>query len=177
MTIKRLRDQKPYDEDEYRKNETLKEKDDPYKCVRETEAAQANFTALTKTWPLLSTNQKNFCSQKPFEHGQVWRNYMACVGIKAQKLQPREPEFFVRKMVCQDDNAPEVGSKYIYKSQVSSLHYKLQKTPTQIPDKMQIRLDVFLLIRPLFSFWKLILGLSYSVYQTWEYAFKNSRWN
>lgn len=110
MTIKRLKDQKSYDVEEYRKNETEKEKDDPYKCMRETEVAQANFTALTKTWPLLSTNQKNFCSQKPFEHGQVWRNYMACVGIKAQKLQPREPEFFVRKMVCQDDNAPEVGS-------------------------------------------------------------------
>lgn len=174
MTIKRLRDQKPYDEDEYRKNETLKEKDDPYKCVRETEAAQANFTALTKTWPLLSTNQKNFCSQKPFEHGQVWRNYMACVGIKAQKLQPREPEFFVRKMVCQDDNAPEVGRTKYIKSQVYITNYK---KPTQNPDKMQTRLDVFLLIRPLFSFSKLILGLSYSVYRTWEYAFKNSRWN
>ena len=33
---------------------------------------------------------------------------MACIGGQARKLGPKEPEFFVRKMVCQDDNAPEV---------------------------------------------------------------------
>lgn len=33
---------------------------------------------------------------------------MACIGGQARKLGLKEPEFFVRKMVCQDDNAPEV---------------------------------------------------------------------
>lgn len=40
---------------------------------------------------------------------------MACIGGQARKLGPKETEIFVRKMVCQDDNAPEVRTyKYFW---------------------------------------------------------------
>ena len=81
-------------------------------CSQETERAQANFTALTKKWTFLSNSQKNFCSQVPMEDGRLWRNYMACITAKLEKhkLYSRDRNSFVRTIVCQDEDAPEVNN-------------------------------------------------------------------
>ena len=82
------------------------------KCAEETEEAQANFTALTKSWSFLSANQKNFCSQKPLEDDRLWRNYMACVTSRIEDIKVGDRNDIVRKIVCQDqDDTLEVRVK------------------------------------------------------------------